>query len=229
MGCHYTDRDAPNPAREHQPQSARAVPVEVGAFKHRPVESNQGGEKSVTTPAGSASARFKARLAGVFYSITFLAGGFALFDRSGLGIAAGVIAGLSYVAVTLILYVIFKPVSRSLSLLAALVSLVGCGIEPVSLVVKLPGQPNDLSLVFFGLYCLLIGYLIFRSTFLPRVVGGLMVFAGLGWLTFLSPSLARDLFPYVLAPGIIGEGSLTLWLLLFGVDAQKWTELANAR
>jgi len=183
----------------------------------------------VTTPAGSASARFKARLAGVFYSITFLAGGFALFDRSGLGIAAGVIAGLSYVAVTLILYVIFKPVSRSLSLLAALVSLVGCGIEPVSLVVKLPGQPNDLSLVFFGLYCLLIGYLIFRSTFLPRVVGGLMVFAGLGWLIFLSPSLARDLFPYVLAPGIIGEGSLTLWLLLFGVDAQKWTELANAR
>src|SRR5256885_2851826 len=97
------------------------------------------------------------------------------------------------------------------------------------LVVKLPGQPNDLSLVFFGLYCLLIGYLIFRSTFLPRVVGGLMVFAGLGWLTFLSPSLARDLFPYVLAPGIIGEGSLTLWLLLFGVDAQQWTELANAR
>ena len=57
----------------------------------------------MTTPAGSASARFKARLAGVFYSITFLAGGFALFDRSGLGIAAGVIAGLSYVAVTLIL------------------------------------------------------------------------------------------------------------------------------
>ena len=145
------------------------------------------------------------------------------------GVAAGLVAGASYVAVTLLLYLIFKPVSRGLSLLAAIVSLLGCAIGPVSLVVRLPGQPNDISLVIFGVYCLMIGYLIIRSTFMPRLVGALMVFAGLGWLTFMSPALARDLFPYGFAPGIIGEGVLMIRLLLFGVDAQKWNELAKAR
>ncbi len=183
----------------------------------------------MTTPAGGASPRSRARLAGVFYFITFVTGGIALFASGTLGVAAGLIAGFSYIVVTLLLYVIFKPVSRGLSLFAAIVSLVGCSIAPLSMVVKLPGQPNDISLVFFGFYCLLIGYLIIRSTFLPRLVGALMLFAGLGWLTFLSPALARDLYPYGFVPGIIGEGALTLWLLFFGVDSDKWTALANAR
>jgi hypothetical protein len=73
-------------------------------------------------------------------------------------------------------------------------------------------------LVFFGFYCLLIGYLIFRSTFLPRILGVLMAFGGLGWLTFLSPPLASHLSPCIFAPGILGEGSLTLWLLVIGVN-----------
>src|SRR5204862_6534957 len=106
--------------------------------------------------------------------------------------------------------------------------LVGGGVGPLGMVGWLPGQANHITLVIFGVYCLLIGYLILRSTFLPRAVGALMVFAALGWLTFLSPALARDLYPYAFLPGIIGEGALTLWLLLFGVDAGKWTELANA-
>ena len=184
----------------------------------------------MSTPAAAASPRSQARLAGVFYLITFVAGGLALVTPgSSLGLVAGLIAGLSYIAVTLLLYIILKPVSRGLSLLAAVVSLVGCSIGPLSLIVKLPGQPNNVSLVIFGIYCLLIGYLILRSGFLPRVVGGLMVFAGVGWLTFLSPALARDLYPYGFLPGIIGEGALMLWLLLFGVDAGKWTQLASTR
>jgi hypothetical protein len=65
-------------------------------------------------------------------------------------------------------------------------------------------------LAFFGFYCLLIGYLIFRSKFLPRVLGLLMAFAGLGWLTFLWPPLANYLSPYILVRGIVGEGALTL-------------------
>jgi hypothetical protein len=73
----------------------------------------------------------------------------------------------------------------------------------------------------------MIGYLIFRSTFLPRILGGLMAFAGLGWLTFLSPALARSLSPYNFAPGLIGEGVLTVWLLAVGVNAQRWTEQAS--
>src|SRR5207249_8313199 len=59
------------------------------------------------------------------------------------------------------------------------------------------------NLVFFGFYCLLIGYLIFSSTFLPRILGALMAFGGLGWLTFLSPALAHSLSPYNMAPGMI--------------------------
>ena len=183
----------------------------------------------MTTPEGGTSPRSRARLAGVFYLLTFVTGGFALFASGSLAIAAGLIAGASYIVVTLLLYLIFKPVNRGLSLVAALVSLLGCAIGPVSLVVRLPGQPNDISLVIFGIYCLTIGYLIIRSAFMPWFVGALMLFAGLGWLTFMSPALARDLFPYGFAPGIIGEGALMIWLLLFGVDAQKWNELASAR
>src|SRR5262249_1125560 len=93
---------------------------------------------------------------------------------------------------------------------------------------KLDGQAYNIGLVFFGFYCLLIGYLIFRSTFLPRILGVLMAFASLSWLTFLSPPRAKYLSPYILAPGILGEGSLTLWLLVIGVYVQRWKEQASA-
>jgi len=53
-----------------------------------------------------------------------------------------------------------------------------------------------------------------------------MAFAGLGWLTFLSPPLASYLYPYNLVPGILGEGLLTLWLLVFGLNEQRWKEQA---
>jgi hypothetical protein len=93
---------------------------------------------------------------------------------------------------------------------------------------QLYAQAYGIALVFFGFYCLLIGYLTFKSTFLPRILGVLMVFAGLGWLTFLSPALAKSLSPYILLPGILGEGLLTVWLLLIGVDVPKWQEKASA-
>jgi len=164
----------------------------------------------------------KARIAGVFYLLTFLTGGFALVVRSGLGVAAGVVAGACYIAVTLLFYDLFKPVNRTLSLLAACVSLVGIIVGPLGLTRVNP-------LVYFGFYCLLIGYLVFRSTFLPRTLGVLMALASLGWLTFLSPPLGKYLYPYNLAPGLLGEGSLTLWLLVVGVNASRWQELTDAR
>jgi hypothetical protein len=152
----------------------------------------------------AASPRLKARIAGVFYLLTFLTGTWALVFASGRPVAI-FLASCSYVAVTLLFYDIFRPVSRNLSLLAALVSLVGCVTGAVS--------PRINPLVFFGFYCLLIGYLIFRSSFLPRMLGVLMAFGGLAWLTFLSRTLAHDIYPYNLAPGLFGEGALTLWLL----------------
>jgi hypothetical protein len=83
-------------------------------------------------------------------------------------------------------------------------------------------------LVFFGLFNLLIGYLIFKSTFLPRILGVLMALSGLGWLTFLSPSLANYLLAHIEVLGIIAEASLMLWLLVKGVNVQRWKEQASA-
>jgi hypothetical protein len=178
-----------------------------------------------TDQIAEASPRFKARIAGVFYLLTFLTGGAALFLRGWWGSAAALIASASYVAVTLLFYGMFKPVNRRLSLLAAFFGLVGCALGALSSFHLDPFHIN--SLVFFGFYCLLIGYLIVRSTFLPRILGVLMAFGGLGWLTFLSPPLAKSLSPYVMLPGILGEGSLTLWLLVMGVNAQRWKEQAT--
>jgi len=181
---------------------------------------------AVTKEQIEVSPRFKARLAGVFYLLVFLTGGLALFVRGGLGSAAGLLAGACYIAVTLLFYGIFKPVNRNLSLLAAFISLVGIIMGPLSRLRMIPSNLNPL--VFFGFYCILIGYLIFRSTFLPRILGALMAFGGLGWLTFLSPPLANHLSPYIFFPGIIGEGALTLWLLVMGMNAQRWREQASA-
>ena len=83
-----------------------------------------------------------------------------------------------------------------------------------------------IAIVFFGCFCLLTGYLIFKSTFLTRVIGVLMM-AGLGWLSFLSPPIGAKYFPYLLA-GDIGEGVLTLWLIVKGVNAERWNEQASA-
>ena len=84
-----------------------------------------------------------------------------------------------------------------------------------------------IAIVFFGFFCMLTGYLIFKSTFLPRIIGVLMVIAGLGWSTCLSPPFGAKYFSYIVA-GSIGEGLLTLWLIVFGVNAQRWKEQASA-
>jgi uncharacterized protein DUF4386 len=175
-----------------------------------------------------------------------------------LGLATGLIATAFYIAVTALFYDLFKPVNRSVSLLAAFFSLVGCAISAFGSIfqlapfVVLGGSPYlsvfkmeqlralalmflelntqaaNIYLVLFGFYDLLIGYLIFRSAFLPRVLGVLMVFAGLGWLTFLYPPFAHYLSPYILILGFVAELLLMLWLFVMGVNVQRWKEQASA-
>jgi hypothetical protein len=152
----------------------------------------------------------KARLAGIVYALVFVAGITALLVRGRVGSAAGAIAGLFYVVVTVLFYGLFKPVNQRVSLIAAAVSLVGIVVGPVFKMNPLP---------LFGIYCILIGYLIVRSTYVPRFLGILMAIGGLGWLTFLSPSLASRLSPYNFAPGMVGEGALTLWLIVRGGES----------
>ncbi|MGB2626096.1 MAG: DUF4386 domain-containing protein [Candidatus Acidiferrum sp.] len=116
------------------------------------------------------------------------------------------------ISVTLLFYYLFKPVSPGLSFLAAFFSLLGCEVS---------------SLFFFGPYCILIGYLIFKSMFLPRILGVLMGSAGVGWFLFLSP-LVRYLSTGLKVLGFVAEMSLMLWLIVKGVNVRRWTEQANA-
>ncbi|HEY6946123.1 MAG TPA: DUF4386 domain-containing protein, partial [Candidatus Acidoferrum sp.] len=125
-----------------------------------------------------ASPRRKARIAGVFYLLTILTGGFAAFVGGGLIVyrdAISLAATACYIVVTLLFYPLFKPVDSSLSLIAAVFSLVGCALGALGVFHLVPPYIKSVNpLICFGVYCLLIGYLIFRSTFLPRVLGVLM-------------------------------------------------------
>jgi hypothetical protein len=162
-----------------------------------------------------------ARLAGIFYLLTFVTGVASLLLGSGM-VAANAIATISYVGVTVLFYWLFKPVDARLSLIAALFSAAGCTLGGLSAFHLAPAWPNPL--VFFGVYCLLIGFLIYRSTYLPRALGILMAIGGVSWLTFGVAAMAKALYPYNLAPGIIGEGALTIWLLLVRVNVPARAE-----
>ncbi|MGB8031997.1 MAG: DUF4386 domain-containing protein [Terracidiphilus sp.] len=140
------------------------------------------------------------------------------FVRGKLLYAAGLIPVASFAVVTLLLYQLLKPVNRNLAWLAALFNLFGLMLEAFEW--HLRGV--NIALVFHGLYCLLVGYLVFRSAFLPRIFGVLMAVGGFAWLTDLSIPLTNQLSPYNVMAGFVGEGLPMLWLLVIGVNAQRW-------
>jgi hypothetical protein len=217
-----------------------------------------------------ASPRSRARITGVVYLLFFLSGVLGGFFTPAspanivahetafrLGFALTLISTACYVAVTALFYRLFRPVSRSIALVAAFFGLIGCAITAfgslfqLAPLVVLGGSPSfrvfgakqlpalaqmfldlnaqvdDIALVFFGLFLLLIGYLIFRSTFLPRILAAPIALAGLGWLTFLWPPLANHLLTYIEVLGFLAEFLLMLWLLLMGVNAERWYEQAG--
>jgi len=175
-----------------------------------------------------------------------------------MSFAINLIATALYISLTAFLYELLKAVNRSLALLAALFSLAGCAVQALSYVfslapfllwggapylsvfnlgqlqalalmlLKLRPQAEQIDLVFFGFFDLLIGCLILKSTFLPRVLGALMAFAGLGWLIFLVPPLANQLSHFILPLGFLAETLLMLWLLVKGVNIPRWQEQASA-
>src|SRR5690349_16807049 len=116
-----------------------------------------------------ASPRLRARIAGVFYLLTIVTGTFAaVFAGRSFGDAANLLASACYMVVTLLFYAIFRPVDKSLSLIAAVFSLVGCAIGALG-AFHLGSRYLPNSLVLFGVYCLLLGYLRLKPTFLPRI------------------------------------------------------------
>jgi Domain of unknown function (DUF4386) len=174
-----------------------------------------------------------------------------------LGFTSSLIGVAFHIAWALLIYELLKPVNRSLSLLAAFVILVGCAIQALTsllhiapllilqsgsslsafteqqlqslafIFLKLNAYAFEIDHVFFGIWCVLIGYLIFRSTFLPRVLGVLLGISGLGWMTYLSPPLASHLSIFIIVTSALGEIPLEFWLIVKGVNVQRWKEQAG--
>lgn len=163
----------------------------------------------------------------------------------------------SYVVVVALFYKLLRPVNPTISLIAALFGLMGCAIQVSAAVFQLApmavlggakylsvfkvdelqaqaylflrmyNQQYGIALVFFGYFMLVTGYLVYQSTFLPRVLGVLFGLGGLAWLTFLAPEFGSTHVPWIL-PFDIGEALLPLWLVVRGVNVERWNEQARA-
>ena len=234
----------------------------------------------MTKRMAEASPRFKARMAGVSYllgALTSVLGqmvvlGMLVEPGSATATAANILSHESlfrlgfvsslmtvpfHLMWAVLFYGLFRPVNKSVSLLAGLVMLVACTMWALSsllhlaplvvlqsksslsafapeqlqalalMLLKLNARAYDIGLVFFGFWCVLIGYLIFRSAFMPRIIGVLEMLAGVGYLTLPWQPLAHYLYPYNLALAGPGEISLMLWLLVKGVNEQRWKEQAS--
>jgi hypothetical protein len=178
------------------------------------------------------------------------------------GIAAEFLALICTIALAMIYFVLLRPVSKELNLLAAFFRLVSIVVEAVaalclvaalfplgnaaylkaftpdqlyaltSLATKLHSNGFSVSLLFLGCTFLIHGRLIFKSGYLPRVLGILIQVAGLCYLTnsftlILYPAVANQVFMAILIPVFVAETALSLWLLVKGVNVRKWKERAG--
>jgi len=89
----------------------------------------------------------------------------------------------------------------------------------------------NIQQVIYAFYGLVAGYLIIRSTFLPRFIGVFLAIGGLSYLTysfasFLAPDFAAQLVPYIQLPSLLGEASFCLWLLIKGLNVPEWNKRA---
>src|SRR6266576_1532259 len=154
------------------------------------------------------------------------------------GVTGYLIEMACQIDMTVLFYYLPKPAGRIASMLAASLGFTGCIIKTFSrvffiaplfvlggahylsvfgaeqlqalalLLLKVNDHGAAIALVFFGFYALLTGYLMIRSTFLPRILGVLSIFGGLGWMSFLFQPLGYRLFPYIAALGLLGAASL---------------------
>jgi hypothetical protein len=173
-----------------------------------------------------------------------------------IGVVADIVNFVCGLPCVLIVYFLFKRVNKFLLQLALLFVVIQTAIIAVNLLNQTSTlllldsddylksfQPNQLAtlsqlslniqavgyaigLVFFGFYCLLVGYVVFKSNMVPKVLGVLYVISGLGYLInsfimLLSKGFDNPIFPYVAFPIFIGELSFCLWLLIKGIDSSE--------
>jgi hypothetical protein len=162
------------------------------------------------------------------------------------------------VGTTAVMYDLLMPVDRSLARASAAFGYVASGIKTMSrvffygpllvlggssylsafdpkqldaisyLLIRLNNQGAGIALIFFGVNTVLLGLLMIRATFLPRVLGILSLVAGFGWLTWVYPPLGSKLFTPVALFALIGCFAQIGWFLIRGVDERKWYEMAAA-
>jgi hypothetical protein len=177
-----------------------------------------------------------------------------------LGFAVELFYVLCNIPLTFLLYDLFKVVNRTAALLALFFGLVGTAIEAVALLahyaplvflgraaylgafttaqlqsaaylsLRLFESGFAIALTFFGCFCLAQAFLIFRSTFFPRLIGGLLVAEGSLYLVnsfanFLAPAIGARVFPFLMLSGL-AEISFCLWLLVVGVNVDRWNAQA---
>lgn len=169
------------------------------------------------------------------------------------GLVADLINFVCGLPCVLIIYFLFKRVNKFLLQLALIFVLIQTAIIAVNLLNQTTPllildndnylksfQPNQLAtlsqlslniqgvgyaigLVFFGFYCLLVGYVILKSKMIPKLLGILYIISGIGYLInsftmLLSKGFSNPAFSYVAIPIFIGELLLGLWLLIKGID-----------
>ena len=172
------------------------------------------------------------------------------------GFVADLINFVCGLPVVLIIYFIFKEVNKFLLQLALIFVVIQTAIIAVNLLNQISPililsnnaylktfEPNQLAtlsqlslniqgvgyaigLIFFGFYCLLVGYVIFKSAMVPKFLGALYILSGIGYLInsftmLLSKGFANPIFTYVAIPIFVGELSFCLWLIIKGVDNSK--------
>lgn len=172
-----------------------------------------------------------ARLAGALWLTVIVAGVLSVVTQSALprvAFAANQFAGVCYLGVTVLLYELFKPVRTSLSLFAAFCGLAGVASGAALSLVRSdpPTQGFTVAMMFFGTQIIVIGYLIIRSTLIPRILGALLMLGGSSYVinsfaNFLSPALGAQLMPFIIPIAIVGEGALTFWLLVKGANLPR--------
>jgi Domain of unknown function (DUF4386) len=168
------------------------------------------------------------------------------------GIAITLLANGLYIVLSALLYGLFAPVNRSLALAAAFLSLTGCIVQIVAAMMQLAAivfhtdstlaaafsaeqireamlislkvyrQNSFVSLPMFGLFNLLLGYLIYRSRYIPRVFGVFFFLAGTAWACSLWPGMALGALYVALPAAGLAELGTALWLLIKGIDLEKW-------
>jgi hypothetical protein len=160
-----------------------------------------------------------ARVTGIFYLLNFVLGITAMvWTRQGHAAAGDqmqIAGAVEYALVVVLLGRLFEGAGVAVSWMVAMVGLAGC-VTGAAGALHLFGSTAS-ALAVFGLYCMGLGALILRSALVPRIIGGLLLLGGIGWLTYADLSLARSLQPYNMACGILAELIFTIWLIAFGI------------